>query len=385
MERHEHGHEHEHDEETTQTTVSAEVIDLGVGHPGLGLLPVELVGASAREELARGDPRILQYGYEQGAAPFREALSAFMERTMGVSATPRDVFVSGGVSQALDLLCSLFTRPGDLVLAEEPTYFLALRIFEDHGLRVRSVSTDADGLIPEAVEEAVAEEQPAFLYTIPVHQNPSGVTMSAVRRERVVSLAERHGFLVLADEVYHLLTYDETVPRPFSRYVDTGRVCALGSFSKILAPGLRMGWIHAHRDIVARIVGSGFLDSGGGLAPFTSALLTRALEDGSLEGHLRHLRSEYRRRRDALVSALGSGDLELSRPGGGYFVWAALGEGQSATQLLPRAREAGVGFVPGERFSPQGELQRYLRLSFSYYDPDRLAEGARRLLTILRP
>ncbi|MFP4374150.1 MAG: PLP-dependent aminotransferase family protein [Spirochaetaceae bacterium] len=396
-----------HETETTQTTVTEDVIDLGVGHPGLSLLPVDLLAASTRAAFERGDPRMLQYGYEQGAGEFREALAGFLERTTGIPLAPSGLFISGGVSQALDLLSSLFTRPGDLVFVEEPTYFLALRIFADYGLRVRSIPTDAEGLDVDALTEALGEETPVFLYTIPVHQNPSGVTMSEARRVRLVELAEEHDFLVLADEVYQLLTYDGAAPRPFGRFIDTGRVCALGSFSKILAPGLRMGWISAHGEILRRIVGSGFLDSGGGLAPFSSALLHAAVADGSLERHIEALRRAYRARRDALLTALGApaGDgggaalgaaggarrpgggetppLRVAAPHGGYFVWAELPEGRSAAEVLPRAREAGVAFVPGPRFSATESLSRYLRISFSYYEPRRIAEGARRLLSVL--
>ncbi|NBB89962.1 MAG: aminotransferase class I/II-fold pyridoxal phosphate-dependent enzyme, partial [Spirochaetes bacterium] len=292
--------------ETTQTTVTEDVIDLGIGHPGLSLLPVNLVGASAHAAFERGDPRMLQYGYEQGAGEFRDALAGFLQRTTGPSLAPSNLFISGGVSQALDLLSSLFTRPGDVVFVEEPTYFLSLRVFADHGLRARSIPTDAEGLDVDALTEALGEETPAFLYTIPVHQNPTGVTMSEARRTRLVELAEEHGFLVLADEVYQLLTYEGTAPEPFSRFIDTGRVCALGSFSKILAPGLRMGWISADGEILRRIVGSGFLDSGGGLAPFSSALLHAAVANGRLERHIEGLRAAYRARRDALLMALGA-------------------------------------------------------------------------------
>jgi DNA-binding transcriptional MocR family regulator len=374
--------EQTHDREMTQATAPAHVIDLGIGHPGLSLLPVDLIDSSARPAFEAADPRMLQYGYEQGTAEFRAALAGFLERTTGTPVDSSTLFVSGGVSQALHLLSSLFTRPGDLVLVEEPTYFLALRIFADHGLRVRSIPTDSSGLDVDALESVLREESPAIVYTVPVHQNPSGVTLSAERRARLVELARRHDFFILADEVYQLLTYDGTPPSPFGVYAGGGNVCSLGSFSKILAPGLRMGWIQAHGDIIERIVKSGFLDSGGGLAPFTSALLTRAVTDHSLDRHVERLRTAYRARREALLSALGD-RLRVSRPDGGYFVWAELPAGQSARRLLSRAEEAGVSFVPGPRFSATESLENCLRISFSYYEPEAIAEGAGRLLSVL--
>jgi len=373
---------------TTQAEAPDNLIDLGIGHPGLSLLPTELIAESARREFEHFDPRHLQYGFEQGARSFREALAAFLTRTTSTAARADELLVSGGVSQALELVCSLFTRTGDLVLTEEPTYFLALRIFEDRGLRVKSVRTDADGIDPDAVEEALSEEKPALLYTVPVHQNPSGVTLSEPRRQRLVELAEKEGFRIIADEVYHLLTYDGSPPEPFGRFAGTNRVFALGSFSKICAPGLRMGWIHAGGELIDPLVRSGFLDSGGGLAPLTSALLRSAIDDGSLEAHIDHLRAEYRARRDALLEVLAGPEgrrrgVSVSSPTGGYFVWATLPEDLSAAELLSTAREAGVGFVPGGRFSAADGFENSLRISFSYYSPQELAEGARRLLSVL--
>jgi DNA-binding transcriptional MocR family regulator len=255
-------------------------------------------------------------------------------------------------------------------------------------LRTRSIPTDGNGLDPSALEQALDEETPRFLYTIPVHQNPSGVTLSEERRGRLVELAEQHDFLILADEVYQLLTFDGAAPAPFGRFAKGAHVCALGSFSKILAPGLRMGWIHADGELIRRIVLSGFLDSGGGLAPFSSALLQTAVADGSLLEHVAVLRDAYRRRRDALLEILGGREAEarglrVSEPAGGYFLWAELPPGRDAGSLAEAAQTAGASFVPGPRFSSTKALSRFLRISFSYYPPEQLAEGARRLLSVL--
>jgi len=371
------------DRETTQGAVDGRIVNLGLGHPGLSLLPVDLVGTSAARTFADADPRMLQYGYEQGAASFRRSLAGFLERATGSAVDPAHLFISGGVSQALDIISTLFARPGDLVLVEEPTYFLALSIFGDHGLRVQSVPTDSDGLDVEAVERILRTETPAFIYTVPVHQNPSGVTLSEARRKRLVELASAHDVLILADEVYRLLSYDEDPPESFGRYLDSGHVCALGSFSKILAPGLRMGWIHTSAEITDRIFSSGFFDSGGGVAQFTSALLQQAVDDGALETHINTLRDTYRERRDALLAALDGSGLRLTRPRGGYYVWAELPDGRAAGDLLPQARDAGVSFVPGSRFSTDGSRAGFVRLSFSYYEPADITEGVRRLRSVL--
>ena len=198
--------------------------------------------------------------------------------------------MTAGASQALDLICTLYTQPGDVVFVEEPSYFLALRIFADHRLRVVGVPTDAEGLRIDALEELLRQQRPAFLYTIPTHQNPAGFTLPLARRRRLVELAQQHGFLVVADEVYHLLSYGAPPPPPLASWAATGAVLALGSFSKILAPGLRLGWLQAAPEHIHRLVTSGLLDSGGGLNPFTSGLVRVALERGWQEEHLGRLR-----------------------------------------------------------------------------------------------
>jgi DNA-binding transcriptional MocR family regulator len=173
---------------------------------------------------------------------------------------PESLFVTNGVSKALDLICTLFTKAGDTIFVEEPTYFLALRIFADHHLNVISVDTDENGLIIEALEEKLAEFHPKFLYLIPTFQNPTGQTLPQGRRDRLVELAQNHEFLLVADEVYHLLSYTERPPKSFAAYIDVENVISLGSFSKILAPGLRLGWLQAHPNKIKRFNTCGLLD-----------------------------------------------------------------------------------------------------------------------------
>jgi len=291
------------------------------------------------------------------------------------------------VSQALDLICTLYTRPGDLIFVEEPTYFLALRIFADHHLRVVSLPMDEEGLVVEVLEERLAKQRPVFLYTIPTHQNPTGVTLSVNRRRRLVQLSKEFDFLILADEVYHLLSYLTEPPPPLASFISEGSVFSLGSFSKILAPGLRLGWIHASRELLRPLALCGMLDSGGGLNPFTSALVRSALESGLQAEHLDRLRAVYRERLVAMKSALHrelSGLLPFKEPQGGFFFWIALPEGVNTPDLLPKAQECRVSFVPGIRFSSCGGMGNYLRLSFSYYDSEELQEGVGRLAQVLR-
>lgn len=369
-----------------------ERIDLALGHPGLDLLPLELLRDSAQHGLDHASPGLLQYGPEGGSRAFRGVLSGFLQRAGGAPAAPEELLVSGGISQALDLFCTVFTVPGDLVFVEEPTYFLALRIFADHGLRVRGIPLAQSGLNVRALSDALAEETPVFFYTVPSYQNPRGTSLSEEERDALVALAREHGFTILADEAYHMLRYEGAEPAPFGEYVDSGRVCALGSFSKILAPGLRLGWIHSSASIRQRLLQSGLLTSGGGVAPLTSALLHRLIAEGSLESHIAWLREAYRRRRDALVEGLdeiarrqevaGRKAIRYDAPAGGYFVWVELPSG-SATSLATAAADYGLSFLPGPHFSPSGGQDRFLRLSFSYHRPETIGEGVRRLGELL--
>jgi DNA-binding transcriptional MocR family regulator len=295
------------------------------------------------------------------------------------------LFVTTGASQGLDLICTLFTQPGDTIFVEEPTYFLALRIFTDHHLNIVSIPIDDNGLVVEALEEKLAEYRPVFLYTIPTFHNPGGVTLSAARRERLVRLSEQHDFLIVADEVYHLLAYTAMPPPPLPSYDERGTVLSLGSFSKIMAPGLRLGWIQAKPLRLERLVGCGLVDSGGGLNPFTAGLVRSALELGIQQEQLIRLKNTYRQGTAVLSQALREHipSFKFIEPQGGFFVWGQLPEEVNTEALLPIARRYQVGFQPGLKFSSRQGLRNYVRLSFAYYDEEELREGVQRLARVI--
>lgn len=366
---------------TSQTNTPAGFIDLGSGDPPLSLLPLDLIRRAAEVRFAEGDPAFLQYGAEQGDGYFRVALSDFLSCGYGFPASPDDLLVTNGVSQGLDLICSLFTRAGDVIFVEEPSYFLALRIFADHHLWIVPVATDENGLVIESLEEKLAEFQPKFLYLIPTFQNPSGRTLSQERRERLVSLCRRHDFLILADEVYHFLSYANKPPKAFAAYTNVENVISLGSFSKILAPGLRLGWIQAHPEKIKRISGCGLLDSGGGLNPFTSAIVRSILETGALEKNIAKLVSIYSSRVTLMDSLLRLHlpDVTYSIPQGGYFFWVKLSGEADAAELHKKAESFKVGFRAGVRFSSHGGMRDYIRLSCVFYQPEEIETGIVRL------
>ena len=373
--------------QVTQLNIPEGMIDLGVGQPAPGLLPLELMRTATAHRIAQEDPLPwLAYGVEQGNGFFRDALARFLTRGYGLPVAASDLFVTNGASQGLAMICSLFTRPGDKVIVEDPTYFLALRIFADHGLEVVGVPMDDNGMLVDALEEKLAEHRPALVYTIPTFHNPSSVTLSEARRERLVELSVRHDFVIVADEVYQLLSYRSAPPPPLAAWAGADTVLSLGSFSKILAPGLRLGWIQAGARRIDRLVHNGLLDSGGGLSPFTSSMVQSAIELGLQDQHLGDLRRAYLERATALCAALREhlpSTVGFDTPDGGFFLWLRLPEEIDARDLLPIARKHDVAFQPGSTFSCTRGARSHARLCFAYYSCEELTEGAIRLARAL--
>jgi 2-aminoadipate transaminase len=366
---------------TSQVNIPPGVIDLGVGDPPFSLLPLALLRAAAETRFSQNDPDFMQYGAEQGDGYIRLALANFLTEGFGFPVAADRLFITNGISNALDLICTLFTSPGDTILVEEPSYFLALRIFVDHGLRAIPIETDEAGLLIESLEEKLREFRPKFLYVIPTHQNPSGHTLSAERRARLVELSREHDFLILADEAYHFLSYNSEPPKAFAAWTEDAHVLSLGSFSKILAPGLRLGWIQTHPEKIQRLTGCGLLNSGGGLNPFTSAMVRGAIESGGLKQNIARLTGIYSSKLRVLDEALRRhlAGAVYSVPSGGYFFWVRLPGAVDASELQRRAVDFKVNFRPGVRFSSRGGLRDRIRLSFVFYEPEEIEQGIIRL------
>ncbi len=373
---------------SSQVNRAATGINFGIGQPGFDLLPLEMLKRSADARFAQGDTEFLNYGFEQGDGYFRDALATFLSAEYATPVAPEQLMITAGASQALALICTLFTAPGDTIFVEEPSYFLALRILrEDFGLNAVPIPSDEDGLRLDALEDALSRHRPKFVYTIPAFQNPTGRTLSSKRREELVALSRRHNFLVVADEVYQLLQYGAAPPSPLASYAEWETVLSIGSFSKILAPGLRLGWIQAAPPLVQRFVGCGLVDSGGGLNHFTSNVVRPALENGWQSSYLAGLRETYRGRIAAMEHGLQrhlAGVATWRTPDGGYFFWLEMEQGIDTAALLPAARAAGVEFLPGVRCSSVGGLGNCLRLSFAHFGKAEIAEGVARLGPVLQ-
>ncbi len=400
---------------TTQHGRDAHVVDLARGDPGSEFLPTALVRDAAARATAGLDPDLLQYGHEPGDLGFRSALAAWLAREGAGESQPERLFVTAGASLALHLICALFTRPGERVLVADPTYHLALAQFSDHGLRVEAVSADPDGIDPDALDGALREAPAALLYLVPAFANPTGATLPPARQEAVVAVAARHGLRVVADEVYRLTGFaaagereaapptapsgatGPAVPRSLAALSDE-HVLSLNSVSKILSPGLRLGWIEGSADDLRRIANSGVLRSGGGMNPFTAALVREAIAGGALSAHLAHVRALLRERHQALASALQTHlpQARFAPADGGYFLWLHVpGLDVGAARTGEALREHGVRVARGALFSapdpadgdtgsqPNREQRERMRVCFAHAAPAELREGARRLAAAL--
>jgi DNA-binding transcriptional MocR family regulator len=239
----------------------------------------------------------------------------------------------------------------------------------------------------DVVEELLKTRKPALVYTIPSFNNPTGVTLSRERRERLADLSREHGFVVAADEVYQLLSYEGDVPPAMATLIARGNVISMGSFSKILAPALRVGWIQADAKLVGRMLESGWVNSGGAVNQLGSLLVRHAMDSGALEKHIAFLRGAYRARLDTMQAALEQHFSDIAtwtKPRGGYFVWITLNSDIETAPIKPRALAEGVGFQPGSAFSGPGGFRNSIRLSFAHYDEAQISEGVARLARVLR-
>ncbi len=362
-----------------------EVVSLAGGSPYIAALPLDAVGEMLNRLAVDHGTTSLQYGIGQGAVELRERICEVMALSGITNASPDDVVVTVGGQQALDLLARLFLDPGDVVLAEGPTYVGALGVFQAAQAQVRHVAMDDEGLIPEALEEAIAASPRAkFLYTIPTFQNPAGVTLSEERRERVLDICERAGLLVVEDDPYGMLSFEGDAPLPLrARRRDGVFYCS--TFSKTFAPGLRVGWILAPHAVREKLV---MASEANILCPsaFAQGAVTQYLTTMPWREQIKVYREIYRERRDALLSALTDlmpAGTTWTRPTGGLFVWATLPEGLDSKAMMPRAIAARVAYVPGTGFYADGTGRNNMRLNFSFSAPDRLREGVRRLSGVM--
>jgi 2-aminoadipate transaminase len=370
-----------------------EVVSLAGGAPYTAALPLDAVGEMLHELISRNGAQVLQYGVGQGLPELREQICELMadvgiDAAMGAS--PDDVVVTIGGQQALDLISRLFLDPGDIVLAEGPTYVGALGAFQAAQARVVHLAMDDNGLVPEALEEALrtlaaAGQRAKFLYTIPTYQNPAGVTLTEDRRERVLDICEREGLLVVEDDPYGRLSFGgEEAPRPLRARRREG-VFYLSTFSKTIAAGLRVGWVLAPHAVRDKLV---IASEAQILCPphFSQYAVSTYLSSMPWREQIKTFAQLYSERRDALLDSLADlmpPGMTWTRPDGGLFVWATLPQGLDSKAMMPRAIAARVAYVPGTGFYADGSGRQQMRLNFSFPPPDRIREGVRRLAGVI--
>ena len=364
-----------------------EVVSLAGGMPNLDALPLNVVAELNRELVLDHGQAALQYCSGQGIVELREQILDVM-RLEGIEAHPDDVVVTTGSQQAIDLVTRIFINPGDVIIAEGPSYVGALGVFSQYQADVVHVEMDAEGIIPELLEEKLENLKKAgrtvkFLYTVPNFHNPAGISLSLERRPRILDIAKRYGVLVLEDNPYGLLGFDQE-PMPALRSMDPEGVIYLGSFSKTFAPGYRVGWAVAPHAVREKLV---IASEATILSPsaYSQMAVSSYLENADWQAQIKSFQQMYRGRRDAMIQALTDRLPQLSWnvPTGGFYVWATLPEGLDAKAMLPRAVTQRVAYVPGTGFYSDGSGHRNMRLSFCYPTEERIAEGIRRLSNVI--
>ena len=366
-----------------------EVVSLAGGMPFVQALNLDVMADTVQRLISQRGAQALQYGSGQGDVQLREQILDVME-PVGVTAHPDDIVVTTGSQMALDLVTRVFCDPGDVVIVEAPSYVGALGVFRSYQCDVVHVAMDDEGLVPTELEAAIASVRASgrrvkMIYTIPSFHNPAGVTQGARRRIENLQIAQRAGVLVLEDDPYGLLGFDGQTPRAM-RADDATGVIYLGSFSKTIASGLRVGWAVAPHGVREKLV---LAAESAVLCPsnFSQLTVSEYLATQPWREQIKTFRELYRERRDALLESMANllpAGTTWTTPSGGFYSWVTLPEGLDSKAMLPRALAALVAYVPGTGFYVDGQGRQNLRLSYCYPDADRIREGVRRLASVVR-
>ena len=379
--------------ELLKFTQRPEVISFAGGLPAPEVFPAQRFRDACAKVLETQSERALQYGATEGYEPLREMIARHIAR-YGINANTENVLITSGSQQALDLIGKLFINPGDRVLVEAPTYLGALQAFNVYGADYVSVPCDDDGLCTDLLEPSL-RSGPKFMYVLPNFQNPGGTTLSEGRRHQLALLADRYGIPIVEDDPYGQLRYEGEHLTPLvvldrenlrrDNGYSIGNILYLSTFSKTLAPGLRLGWIVAPPEVISKLVQ---LKQGADLhsSTFGQMVAYEVARDNFLDEHVKLIRRVYRQRRDVMLEALAAffpPEVTWTKPAGGLFLWVTLPKGMDTEQLFKAAVEQNVAFVPGDCFyAPNGhqdEAKRHMRLNFSAASPDQIREGIYRL------
>ncbi|NPA47928.1 MAG: PLP-dependent aminotransferase family protein [Thermococci archaeon] len=370
---------------------SSDIISLAGGLPAPETFPVEMIKEISAEVLEKHADKALQYGTTKGFTPLRLALASWMERHYAIPMSKVEIMMVAGSQQALDLIGRTFINPGDVVAVEAPTYLAALNAFGYYEPEFLSIPLDDDGMKVDLLEEKLEElekegKKLKFVYTVSTFQNPAGVTMSVERRKKLIELAKEYDFLIVEDNPYSELRYSgEPVP-PIKHFDDEGRVLYLGTFSKILSPGFRLGWVAAHPHFIRKMeIAKQAIDLCANT--LSQVIAWKYVEEGYLDRHIPEIIEFYRPRRDAMLEALEEympDGVRWTKPDGGMFVWLTLPEGIDTKLMLEKVIARGVAYVPGEAFFAHRDVKNTMRLNFTYVPEEKIREGVRRLAEVLK-
>ena len=366
-----------------------DIVSLAGGMPNLSALPMDMMAEVVRDLVATNGTEALQYGSGQGHPLLREQICEVMALE-GIRANPDDVIVTTGSQQALDLISRIFIDPGDVVLVEAPSYVGALGTFSQYQAAPVHVETDNDGMVPAALVEAIKSVRAAgrkikFLYLIPNYQNPTGVMLSADRRSEILEICAREEIFIVEDNPYGLLGFDRPSPNAM-RSQDSENVIYLGSFSKTIASGLRVGWALVPQSIKDKIV---IASESSILCPsnFTQLTISSYLKDQPWRDQIASFVDLYRVRRDAMLESLEAHfpkEATWTRPGGGFYVWVTLPPEIDTKTMVPKAIVAKVAYVPGNAFYADGFGSWQMRLSYCHPTPERIREGVKALGAVVK-
>ncbi len=362
------------------------VISFAGGLPDPRTFPKKEISEIAVEVIEKYGDKALQYAPTRGVRFFIETVKEFSERH-GVKVGPDDdVIVTTGSQQALYLVARTFLNPGDYIVTEEPTYLGMLSALQGLGVNFITVPIDEDGMRTDILEERLREAKsqgikPKMIYTIPTSHNPGGTTLPMDRRKHLVELAEEYDLIVFEDDPYGFITFEERDVKPLKTLDESGRVIYTSTISKILAPGMRVGWVIAHRDVVAKIE---LVKQGVDLhtPSFTQYIAAEAMKKGIIDERIPFIKQLYREKRDAMIGALQDympEGVRWTRPIGGMFIWVWLPEDINSREMLTIAIRKGVAYVPGDAFYPRGGGHNTMRLNFSYPSIDEIREGVKRI------
>jgi 2-aminoadipate transaminase len=379
--------------ELLKFTEIPDVISFAGGMPAPEIFPIEEFREACERVLTDFGPQSLQYGTTEGILSLREMIARHSAR-YGIDVTPENIMVTSGSQQALDLLGKILINPGDRILVESPTYLGALQAWNAYGAEYVVVEADENGMITDALEEGL-RSGPKFIYVLPNFQNPTGATLSLERRRRLIELADQYGVPIVEDDPYGQLRFEgEHLPsvvvldgqfRDNCQPCYRGNVIYLSTFSKILAPGLRLAWVIAPPEVIRKLVQA---KQGADLhtSTFNQLIAHEVGRGGFLDRHIHTIRRVYRERRDVMLAAMDGyfpPGVDWTHPQGGLFLWGMLPEGLNSTDVFKVAVERKVAFVPGDAFYPCGGGHNTMRLNFSNATPEKIMEGIARLGQVL--